>query len=650
MTSSLFIDPESVNWDDSGGLSVPAAPALTVCSSLDDLFDEVPVALDTFVADKKFLASPPLSPVQFEAVQFIERIWLPELYTLIKEQGDAEWEYWKATVRMVNLISLEWGKGSGKDHICRVASLRVAYLLLCLKNPQRYYDLPSQDTISLLNVASSSAQAERAFFRPMTRVVKHGWFSDKSQPKQQSIEYAKNIEAVSGHSDAEGQEGLNLILGVADEIDAFRTKDEASRFRQGQPRESPKSAEAILDMLHTSASTRFPESYKRVAISYPRFLGSTIQRLTAEGKKDIEENGADSNYYVSGPFPTWDVNPRYDRFDRVTILQSDTPIPNVKSIIADFERDPVMARAKYQCLPERAIDGYFRNMEAFRSSVTSPSQPLDVGYELREFLSEETGRSVTSWDPKLTFRDFGEYALVPMTGALYAMHCDLAITGDRAGIAMAHVARWEEREVIATDDEGGQFEQIQRLPIVILDFVISFEASTAVKPTREIQIRWARMLVFELIRRGFQISMVSYDGFQSFDSMQQLALHGIPTDRRSTDLKEEYWKTLRDVAYEGRLEMPFSQLLLDELGALGRIRGKVDHPSSGSKDLADAVAVSVSSAVELGGSEDGERRYPSPPEFVLAHSLESVSMDMPASLLPVGFAGRSLSFGGQPRW
>lgn len=105
----------------------------------------------------------------------------------------------------------------------------------------------------------------------MTKVVQTSgaWFEDKCQVRQDTIVWDKNVEMISGHADAESQEGLNLILGIADEIDAFKTKDELLQYRPNQNREPTKSAEAILKMIRTSASTRFPESYKVVTISYP---------------------------------------------------------------------------------------------------------------------------------------------------------------------------------------------------------------------------------------------------------------------------------------------------------------------------------------------------------------------------------------------
>lgn len=563
-------------------LSDAFAEEEVVSSSLSDIFEEEPVPLNVFVEDGKFLRNPPLSPVQFEAVRHIERIYLPEIYPLMAEEFGG---YWSDPVRMTNLITLQWGKGSGKDHVCRVASLRVAYMLLCLKSPQKYYAMPDQDSIHLLNIASNSAQAYRAFFKPMTQAVKRGWFADKAEPTQNAIQYAKHIEAVSGHSEAEGQEGLNLMLGVADEIDAFKSKGEM--VGQGKKmREASTSAESILDMLKTSASTRFPACYKRVAISFPRYLGSTIQTLTAEAREDNESQGPSSIYYVSGPLATWDVNPR---------------VEGKHQFATDYRKAPDEAAAKYECKPTRATDAYFRNPEIFRMAVDTPEQPVSVEYRLEEHVSEQTGIRVKSWEPVFTFSpDFK-----PKDGALYAMHGDLAIRGDRAGVSMSHVVRTEERVEIVVEEDGEHTERSQRVEILRNDFTISLGADLGETPPREIQIRWLRRLAFDLIKRGFPIRLVTLDGFQSVDTMQTLTNHGIETALVSTDRDANIWKTVKDVASEGRLSMPHSSLLQRELEALSRVANKIDHPVGGSKDEADAFACSLVGAIQVGGSEGG---------------------------------------------
>lgn len=560
-------------------------------SPADDLFEEEPVPLDVFIQDKKFLGADwMLSPKQYTFVRHIERVYLQDTF---EKMADWFGGYWADPIPMKNLLSAEWGKGGGKDSTVRIAALRTAYLLLCLRSPQRYFSMPEDDSIHILNIAANSAQANRAFFVPLTKMVRRGWFADKAEPKRDTIDYAKNIQAISGHSDAESQEGLNIILGIADEIDAFKAKGEM--VGQGnRAREASTSAESILNMIKSSASTRFPSNYKRVAISYPRYLGSTIQQLTAEAKKDIAEVGDENSiYYASGPYATWEVNPR---------------IRGKEDFESDYRKDPEEAAAKYECKPFRATDTYFRNPEIFTQAANSDSQPVSVSYVVRETYSEQTGRRVRGWEPEFDF----DPTFIGVPGSRYAMHGDLALTGDRAGVSLSHVVRWEERVEDRADENGFVSPHVTTVPIIRNDFTISFSADIgALDPDtgrvlpREIQIRWARALAFELIKRGFWIGSFTFDGFQSADSMQILTLHGIESEKVSTDKDPGIWRTLKDVASDGRLSFPYSQRLIDELSALSRgSNGKVDHPIGGSKDEADSFACSIVGAIALGGEED----------------------------------------------
>lgn len=608
------------------------------------LFIEEPVPLDVFVRDAKYLSNPELSEEQFQAVRHIERIYLPETYELLSHSADkAIRDYWSVPCDMKNLITLEWGKGSGKDHICRIAVLRVSYLLLCLTSPQGYFGLPEQDSIHCLNVASSSKQASRAFFTPMRRAVSRQgcWFQTmgveivegaKTGPKPMrgrrrerpklgeepaqalldTIRFAKNVEAVSGHSDADSQEGLNLIIGIMDEVDAFKSRAELEKAGGSRTRESSSSVEAVLEMLRTSASTRFPKTYKNVRISYPRYVGSPIQKLVDAGKADMAEKGAASRHYVSGPKCTWEVNPR---------------ITGKEDFQDDYDEDPAMAAAKYECRPSRATNPYFANEPALQACCTTGRNPVVVDYE----------RNLQAWRPVYHFSpDF-----YPIQGALYVMHADLAQNGDRAGVTLAHVSRWKEAYVTGHDEEDREVSLRENRPVVKVDFMIAYEASKKVVPQREIQIRWARELCLELRRRGFPILKFTFDQYQSADSMQILQSHGIESDRFSLDRDEVGWRTLRDVAYEGRLEMPDYPLVINELTGLTRLpNGKIDHPADGSKDVADSLAGAVFTALSVGGREDpdGARNFPGGAHRFSGRPARSFS---PIGLPPLEYLGQS---------
>lgn len=588
---------------------------------------EEPVPLDVFIRDARYMKNPPLSPIQYDAVRIAERIYFPDTYGLLAASDTpAIREYWSAPLPMVNFMALEWGKGGGKDHTCRMLSMRVAYLTLCLPSAQDYYHVPEQDEIHLLNVASSATQAGLAFFGPMRSAVmrKGCWLEAYADPLQGLIRYSNGVRAVSGHSDAETQEGLNLLLAVADEVDAFKREEELEAHRSGIGRESTKSAEAILKMMRTSMMTRFPQVGKNVFISYPRYKGSLIQSLRVQGLKDNERHGTSSRWYVSGPVPTWVANPLRSRHE----------------FDADYEDDPVLSRARYECDPAAAVNPYFTNEIAIEGCLKDePAERIGIRYEARQRVvthPDGARELVTSWDAQFEF----SAALVPRRGAIYFMHGDLAKNKDRAGVAMAHVRSWEAVEVIGQGPQGEDVPATERHPVVAVDFVIGFEPDINASPPREIQISWVLDLFMELRRRGFNVRGFTFDQYQSEQMMQFLLRQGIEAKRVSTDMTVEPYRGTRDLFNENRIELPVCRprqrdgsllepRVVHELLALSRQgNGKIDHPAGGSKDMSDAMVCAVQGAVQMGGREDGGIAYPG------THSFGGVADE---DNLPVGF-------------
>lgn len=576
-------------------------------SALSEIFIEEPPDLKTFVEDKQFLHNLPLGPIQFEFVRHFEQVLKPETYILMVEEFGPSW----VPVRFTNEFAIEWGKGSGKDHCCQICFARVSNILLCMKNPQQYWGMSHQTIIHLMNVAASAPQAHGVFFKPLrTLLTRSPWFKDKFEgdvpgPQAQEVRFQKQIELISGHSQAETLEGKNLLAAIADEISAFPTIAEVAQSRTG--RTPSKTSDGIIEMLRSSATTRFPKNFKLAQISYPRYKGDAIEQAIAKAKSDIEMKKESSRFYASGPRATWDVNPRYDEFDRVQVAGATEPVPDAPAILDDYEKNPAYARAKYECKPELAENRYFQNdsaiFDAFKEVRNEPVTfdyvwGLDEGGTTSEVqhwgvLDEP---HIPGWQVRFNFAsDFR-----PVHGALYAVHGDMAITGDRAGVAMSHVRTWDRKDWRVP---GGVV--LEQRPVVHVDFVASFEADAAAQPApREVQIRWYRKLIWELRARGFNIMLATFDNFQSADTIQILQSRGIESKKVSTDKNNILWDTLRDVMYDGRLEGYWRETLVTEIQRLSLLKnGRVDHPPDGSKDEADALAGSVAGAIELGGDE-----------------------------------------------
>ena len=565
-------------------------------SMLSQIFHEEPPPLDTFLYDPKYLnhlrptlPSPDesgypfkLSPIQWEFVRNFEQIFRPELYiAMVEEFG----EYW-APLPMKNMFVAAWGKGSGKDTTVRIGFTRLASLLQHLKSPQGYFNMASTDPIHFLNVAATAPQARRAFFDPMKKLFKNNkhlsefFYGDDPAEGANQIRLKNDIYIISGNSMAENQEGLNILAGVADEISAFKVAEE---FRDKGGGRQNRGAEAIVSFLRSSSSSRFPDTYKVAQISFPRFQGDAIEKAMAQGRESLKANGVDSQWYVSGPHATWEVKP--------TVTKA-----NFKE---HYEEDPEMAMTMYECKPPKSTNTFIRNEAAIDSAFeTVKKEPIEVEYywglppdraDVPDGLEAREG-----WQVQFRYSD----DFYPIPGALYAMHGDMAIKGDRAGIAMSHVSSWQNS---GEDDER---------PIITNDFVFTFESDLSDREhPREVQIRWYRQLIWELIDRGFPIEIVTYDQFQSFDMVQTLNTYGIDSGLLSLDRNDKVYQTVKDVILDGRLsgyrtDPALDPLVVRELKRLRRVGKKVDHLPGQSKDAADALAGSVYNAIELGGEED----------------------------------------------
>lgn len=617
-------------------------------SALSHIFEEEPPPLDVFVEDRKYLANEGVSlgELQYDFVRHFEQILYPQTYILMVEEFG---EYW-SPVRFCNEYAAEWGKGGGKDFTCQISFSRVSNILLCLKNPQSYYGLGPHTYIHMLNVAASAPQAHSVFFKPLRLMITRSpWFADKFEgdepgPQAAEVRFKKQIELISGHSQASTLEGKNLVAGIADEISEFPTEEEVTLSRTG--RTPAKTAKAILSMLKTSGATRFPETYRLAQISFPRYKGDAIETAITVGKADNEKNGHKSRYYVSGPHATWVVNPRYDRFERVEIPGASQPVPDLPVFHEDYAKDPAEARAKYECKPELAERRFLNNDESIFAAFQEVRPVAPVTFEYYWGLDESgspsdafsgtSNQAVPGWQVRFHYApDFR-----PVAGALYALHGDMAISGDRAGVSMCHVRSWDRRD---WPIPGGA-TMLEQRPIVKMDFVGAFEADATVTPApREVQIRWYRKLIWELRSRGFQIAFVSFDNFQSADSMQILESWGIETKKASTDRTTELYDTLRDVLYDSRLEGYYHELLVTELRTLTKLKnGRIDHPPNGSKDLADALAGAVAGAVTVGGDEGETVLYAD--EEVLNIAFDSAPGNR--DLLPEQAYGTSLGIEG----
>jgi len=486
-------------------------------------FDETPVDLETFLYGKDYLnLAVTLSEPQFDFVDNCSRIFGVPIYT----EG-----------------VLEVGQGAGKDFCSILLCLRLIYLLLCLTSPQTYFNKGTHSPIDIINIAPNARSAKNIFFNQLVSYMKNSkWFINLLEDNKgdfnitaDTINFPKNINLISGNSDNESWQGNTPILIVLDEIDAFKSAEELVNNRSLRST----GASGIYDTAKSLVQSRFPNIGKVLCLSWPRFKGSFIQKRFVEGKLEMQT-------YVpcredTKPYASWDFNPTISREDFDEF----------------YERDAILARARYECDPPFSSDAFFVDTNVVLSA-------FDAFFDENEDIAWAKNRNINKifkFDKKRT----------------YYIHVDLGLSEANAALCIAH--REQEN--------------------VYIDRIEVWSPS----PGEEIDIGGIEDYIIDLQRMGCKIAICTYDSFQSANSLQVLEKHGIVASRKSVDRSAESYHTLKDLMTQGNIIGYFDKELILELLSLDILNNnKVAKRPGMLKDRADSVAGAVHNAVLMTGT------------------------------------------------
>lgn len=534
-------------------------------------FEERPVEIEQFVTSEEFLNLPPLSEYQYEMIRAGSQIY--KLETLVHLYGTTKAD--RRYAQTCNEVILQLGKGSGKDYTSTIVCAYIVYLLLCLRDPSKYYGKPSGDTIDILNIAVNADQARNVFFANFKkRITGCHWFDDKYEATQNGITFDKSVRVFSGHSEREAFEGLNLFVAVLDEISAFALESVSGN-------KQAKTADAVYKMYRRSVDSRFPDFGKVLLLSFPRFKDDYIQqrynaavaekevvikrhtmKLDPDLPDGIEENEFEIEweedqiirYTYPHIFalrrPTWEVNPTV-RIDSPAMVRA------AREDLGDF-------LGGFACMPSNLSDGFFKNKDAIERAFVTRN-PID-----------EDGHFLNNFTPKKDTK--------------YYIHVDLAQKHDHCVVAMAHVEKWINVKI------GSDYSEMH--PVVIIDCIRWWTPTK----TKTVDFADVRDFIVALRRKGFEIALATFDRWNSHDTMNILTNeHGIPTDILSVDKK--HYDDYLSIMYDNRLVGPKVDLLVDELGELRQLqRGTkivIDHPRKGTKDFSDATCGAIYDAVSF---------------------------------------------------
>ena len=548
-------------------------------------FDEKPVDLKTFVTHPDYLGLPPLSEYQYTLIEKGSQIYKES--TLIKLFGEEEGT--RRFKQTCTEIIAQLGKGSGKDYTSTISVSYIVYLLLCLKDPATYYGKPPGDTIDIINIAVNAQQANNVFFKGFkTRIDRSPWFVGKYDPKASEIRFDKNVNVYSGHSEREAFEGYNVIAVILDEISGFATENTTGH-------DQAKTADAIYDMYRGSVISRFPDFGKIILLSFPRFKNDPIQKfydsVIAEKETIVRSKLLKMDNDLPDGIPGNEITVEWEedhilsyKIPRVYALKRPTweinPTKKIEDFKVEFYKNMPDALSRFACMPSDAVDAFFKSREKIEKAFNKTYYAVDSFGRLEEWFKPEEGKK-------------------------YFIHVDLAQKHDHCAVSLAHVDKWVNIKVTETYS--------QPAPIVVADAVRYWTPT----PDKSVDFTEVKDYILAIKSRGFNISLCTFDRWNSHDMMQQLKQYGINTETLSVSKK--HYDDMAMVVLEERLSGPSIPLLIDELLQLRIMKDKVDHPRKGSKDLADAVCGSIYNSISL--------TRPNSNDEISIHTYESYTFD-----------------------
>lgn len=311
--------------------------------------------------------------------------------------------------------------------------------------------------------------------------------------------------------------------------------DEAAWFTETETRDV---AEDIFNALYNRIKNRFGERGLLVMISSPRYVDDFIEKKMREAQTNTK--------IFARRKMLWESKPA-SHYSGMWMDFQEYKIPIEHEIEAN--RNPEVFKRDYMAIPVLALEPYLKQYNLLVKAIdTSIEIPTDEHGRLKPWFR---GKERT-W---------------------YYIHIDLSHLRDATGFAMAH-------------SEGTN---------IIVDLMLRIKAPVG----GEIYFSQIREKIYDLDKRGFKIDGITFDGWQSIDSIQQLRERGFECGVLSVDKDTAAYDTLKGLVYEDRLKTYLYPPFFEEMRRLELINGtKIDHPPhGGSKDVADAVAGAVYSTV-----------------------------------------------------
>lgn len=478
------------------------------------------------------------------------------------------------------LVLLGGGIGAAKTTIAVHSLALMLQDLMAQPNPHESLGLDPNAPI-IIGLQNKTARLAQKNAYGKLRALFEGapWFQQNAPHDQRTTSHIKflrhNIEIWPTGADAGGLLGMDVWCGHIDEANFFdyTTKSKRSIAEDRVYDQARESFESISRRMKSRdmTGTLFVSSSRR-------FKGEFLEQLGAEFRNDPRAFCYNEVAWTIAPEKfagtEWFSVFKGDDSRSPRIVPDDELVhPADRHLIVrvpvrfrrEFKRDVRRSLQDLAGISLSRVGNFFTSAEDLERASTLDNVLVTASSAVADAMllapAEHSLRLSTADSPR-------------------AVHLDLSLTEDATGLCVAYIEGF---------NNAGQ-------PVYRVD------ALAQIFPPSHGQI--VINSFYELIRHwqslGVTIRSLTTDQYQSSDLRQRVGALGIKTDLVSADRTTptnpcEAYETLRLATAEHRISFPKSSALIDELLGLeyNSQTQKIDHASTGSKDLADALCGAI---------------------------------------------------------
>lgn len=579
---------------------------------MQQLYTERPVGIRQFLCDPKFLGK------MTENGKVVRKVWMDTLEELMTEDG-------KYVVVFTGSI------GVGKSRIAIYAMCYIMYRLMCMRDVHHYFNIGKGKKLAIIffNLTKTLA-ASSAYQELHKHLLSSEWFLKRGVPKgidgKATCQWLDiplfEYKQASPLSQGFGFVGSDAILAMMDEIDS---KTDTGKLKEKILKAYEETLNRFVSRFVYNGQTVgkfFLVSSKQDQYS---FLDPFIAQMRSSPRvyiKEVNQWQAMPEKF-SGQFFYINLG---NAFVPPKILNNDEEIKKAISSGFKIQECPVEFREEAM----RDIIGCLRNLCGVSVSQSAINR-LFVNEKSLIDCYDPTKQDpitrvtiMTGLSDAKNFTDYIDFSKIRIPKNVPRfIHLDMAFAGggDCYGLAMSALSGVRTQNIQQPD---GTF-QSRKVSVVETDFGMRFKAP----PNDKIKLAKVRQLIIDLKKTyGFNIVLVTADlKLLSEDTVQILNDAGIPCKHSSMDIDVKNYLTFRDLVLDKRWvchQNPYIHFEAKNL-IYNTEKQKVDHPDKvtelafengspkemvmfGSKDVIDAVAGSVISALQSGvGAPDIEQ-------------------------------------------